>query len=181
MLQWSLSNMLIFFVRDITIFLCLGTLCMKKRKKESEVIQSCPTRCDPMDCTLPGSSIHGIFQARILKGIAISFSRRSSRPRDWSRVSRIVGRRFIVWASREVRDILNSKINKKHKNVKNVLINGLFQNTCYSMRADASTDTTPVPVPHRPSAHQSSICWRILHHLPCNRHHWWLFLPSLLC
>ena len=43
--------------------------------KESEVIQSCPTLCDPMDCSLPGSSIHGIFQARVLEWVAISFSR----------------------------------------------------------------------------------------------------------
>ena len=49
---------------------------------ESEVAQSCLTLCDPMDCSLPGSSIHGIFQTRILEWVAISFSRRSSRPRD---------------------------------------------------------------------------------------------------
>ena len=46
----------------------------------SEVTQSCPTLCDPMDCSLPGSTIHGIFQARILEWVAISFSRRSSDP-----------------------------------------------------------------------------------------------------
>ena len=51
-------------------------------KKESEVAQSCLTLCDPMDCSLPGSSIRGIFQARILEWVAVSFSRRSSRPRD---------------------------------------------------------------------------------------------------
>ena len=44
------------------------------RKKESEVVQSCPTLCDPIDCSLPGSSIHGIFQARVLECVAISFS-----------------------------------------------------------------------------------------------------------
>ena len=48
----------------------------------SEVAQSCPTLCDHMDCSLPGSSIHGIFQPRILEWVAISFSRRSSQPRD---------------------------------------------------------------------------------------------------
>ena len=53
----------------------------------SEVAQSCPTLCDPMDCSLPGSSIHGIFQARILEWVAISFSRRSFQPRDWTQVS----------------------------------------------------------------------------------------------
>ena len=48
--------------------------------KESEVTQLCPTLCDPMDCSLPGSSVHGIFQARILEWVATSFSRGSSRP-----------------------------------------------------------------------------------------------------
>ena len=70
-----------------------GCLCVG-RKKESEVTQLCPTLCDPMDCSLPGSSIHGIFQARILEWVANSFSRRSSRLRDWTRVSRIVARCF---------------------------------------------------------------------------------------
>ena len=65
-----------------------------KTWSESEVAQSCPTLCSPMDCSLPGSSIHGIFQARVLQLVAISFSRRSSRPRDWTPVSRIVGRRL---------------------------------------------------------------------------------------
>ena len=58
----------------------------------SELAQSCPTLCDPMDCSLPGSSVRGILQARVLEWIAISFSRRSSRPRDQTRVSRIAGR-----------------------------------------------------------------------------------------
>ena len=45
----------------------------------------CPTLSDPMDCSLPGSSIHGIFQARILEWIAVPFSRGSSQPRDPTR------------------------------------------------------------------------------------------------
>ena len=49
---------------------------------ESEVPQSCLSLCDPIDCSLPGSSIHGIFQVRILEWVAIAFSRRSSQPRD---------------------------------------------------------------------------------------------------
>ena len=49
---------------------------------ESEVAQSCPTLCNPMDCSLPGSSSYGIFQARRLEWVAVSFSRRSSQPRD---------------------------------------------------------------------------------------------------
>ena len=46
-----------------------------KVKSESEVTQSCPTLCDPMDCSLPGSSVHGIFQARVLEWVAIAFSK----------------------------------------------------------------------------------------------------------
>ena len=67
----------------------------------SEVAQSCLTLCDPMDCSLSGSSIHGIFQARVLEWTAISFSRGSSRPRNQTWVSRIAGRCFTVWATRE--------------------------------------------------------------------------------
>ena len=43
-------------------------------KSENEVTQSCPTLSDPMDCSLPGSSVHGIFQARVLEWVAIAFS-----------------------------------------------------------------------------------------------------------
>ena len=69
---------------------------------ESEVAQSCPTLCDPMDCSLPSSSVHGIFQAIVLEWIAISFSRGSSLPRDQTQVSCIVDRCFTIWATREV-------------------------------------------------------------------------------
>ena len=54
-----------------------------------------------MDCSLPGFSVHGILQARILEWVTISFSRGSSRPRDRTRVSHIGGRRFNLWATRE--------------------------------------------------------------------------------
>ena len=67
----------------------------------TEIAQSCRTLCDPMDCSLPGSSIHEIFQARVLEWVAISFSRGSSQPRDRTLVSRITGRRFKLWATRE--------------------------------------------------------------------------------
>ena len=52
-----------------------------------------------MDCSLPGFSDHGIFQARVLEWVAISFSRESSRPRDRTQVSRIVGRHFTLWVT----------------------------------------------------------------------------------
>ena len=56
---------------------------------------------DPMDCSLPASSVHGILQVRILEWVAISFSRRSSWPRDWIQVSWIAGRVLTNWAMRE--------------------------------------------------------------------------------
>ena len=55
----------------------------------------------PLDCSLPGSSVHGILQARILEWIAIPFSRGSSQPRDQTCVSHIEGRFFTIWATRE--------------------------------------------------------------------------------
>ena len=56
----------------------------------------------PRNCSPPRSSIHGIFQARILEWVAISFSRGSSRPRDQTQVSHIAGRCFTILATREV-------------------------------------------------------------------------------
>ena len=72
-------------------------------------VKSCPTLCNPMACSLPGFLVHGIFQARILEWVTISFSRRSSWPRNWTCVSSIVGRRFAVWATREVSWMSKSK------------------------------------------------------------------------
>ena len=63
--------------------------------------QSCPTLCNPMDFSLPGSSVHGISQARILQWVAISSSRVSSWPRSWICVSCKTGRFFTIWATRE--------------------------------------------------------------------------------
>ena len=64
------------------------------------VTQSCLTLCDLMDCSPPGSSVHGILQARILEWVAISFSRGLSQPRDWTWVSCISGRFFTNRATR---------------------------------------------------------------------------------
>ena len=73
------------------------------------VSQLCPTLCDPMNCSSPGSSVHGILQARIQDWVAISFSRGSSRPIEpvsrhgnWARVS-CIGRWILYyWVTREV-------------------------------------------------------------------------------
>ena len=60
---------------------------------------SCVRLYDSIDCSLPGSSVHGIFQARVLEWVAISFSRGSSQPRGRTPVSCIASRRFTIWAT----------------------------------------------------------------------------------
>ena len=59
--------------------------------------QSCLSLCDPMDYSSPGSSVHGILQARIMEWLAIPFSRGSSYPRDWTQVSHTAGRFFTIY------------------------------------------------------------------------------------
>ena len=63
-------------------------------------VKVCPILCDAMNYSPPGSSVHGILQARILGWVAISFSRGSSQPREWTRVPCIAGRFFTLWATR---------------------------------------------------------------------------------
>ena len=65
-------------------------------KMKELVAQSCPALGDPMDCSPPGSSVHGTLQARTLEWVAMSSSRASSRPRDQTQVSRIAGGFFTV-------------------------------------------------------------------------------------
>ena len=60
-------------------------------KVQALVSQSCLTFCNPMDCSLPGSSVHGILQARILEWVAMPSSKESSQPRDQTQVSHISG------------------------------------------------------------------------------------------
>ena len=72
----------------------LLVFCPLKKKVKVLGTQSCQTLWDPMDCSPPGSSIHGILQARILEWVAIPFSRGSFWPRDQTCVSRIAGRFF---------------------------------------------------------------------------------------
>ena len=75
------------------------------------VAQLCLTLCDPTDWSPPGSCVHEIFQARILGCVAISFSRGSSQPRDWTWVSCTAGRFFTDWATRQapIHMLLNYK------------------------------------------------------------------------
>ena len=91
----SSTHDLIFLLPVSVISLLIGIVvngCI--HYSESEVAQSCPTLCNPVDCSLPDSSLHGILQARILEWVAISFSSGSSQPRDRTQVSHIAGRRF---------------------------------------------------------------------------------------
>ena len=94
----ALVNKLRFYIDPAHLNICSV---QTKMPSESEVAQLCPTLCDPMDCSPPGSSVHGIFQVRLLEWGAISFSRGSSQSRDRTRVSHRAGRRFTVWATRE--------------------------------------------------------------------------------
>ena len=63
------------------------------------VAQSCLTLCNPMDCSPPGSSVHGILQTRILEWVAMSSSRGSFQPRDQTQVCHITGKFFTIWAT----------------------------------------------------------------------------------
>ena len=75
-------------------------------QSESEVAQSCSTLCDPMDCSLPGSSVHGIFQAIVLEWITISLSRGSSQPRVEPRSPTLLDRCCTIWATRDTNLVL---------------------------------------------------------------------------
>ena len=74
------------------------------------VAKSCLTLCGPMDSSPPGSSVHGISQTRILEGVAISFSMRSSRPRDRNYISCIDRWILYHWATREAHWILQWRV-----------------------------------------------------------------------
>ena len=71
------------------------------RRVCTKSFQSCSTLHDPMDCNPPGSSVHGILQARILEWVAMSSSRGSSQPRDWTWTSCIAGEFFTHWVTWE--------------------------------------------------------------------------------
>ena len=78
------------------------------------VIQSCSTLCNSMDCSLPGSSVHGILQTRILEWVTIPFSRRSSWLRVWTQVSCISGKFFFNHLSHQGSPFLDYIIQQFH-------------------------------------------------------------------
>ena len=94
-----------FLTYDPTIVL-LGKLKIVHKRCQSDwkpVTQSCPTLCNPMDCSPPDSSVHGIFQAEILEWAAISSSRGSSRARDWTLLSPALAGGFFTTATWEAK------------------------------------------------------------------------------
>ena len=86
-------------------------------QEESEVkvlvAQSCPTLCDPLDCSPPGSSVHGILQARILEWVVISFSRGSFQPRDQTLISYVSCFGSWIWGCKES-DMTEQLIHNHH-------------------------------------------------------------------
>ena len=74
---------------------------MKEKKANVLVSQGCPPLWDPMDCSLPGSSVHGLLQVRILEWVAIPFSRGSSPPRARTQVAYTARRFFTTWTTRK--------------------------------------------------------------------------------
>ena len=84
--EWGCTpSLIVFLPKVIQLYVCVS--------------HSVLSLCDPMDYSLPGFSVHGILQARILKWVAISFSRGPSWPRDQTQVSCIAGRFFTIWAT----------------------------------------------------------------------------------
>ena len=83
---------------------CQNSLSTRTKEKWVLVTQLCLTLCDPVDCSPPGSSVHGILQTKILELAAIPFSRRASQPRDWTQISCIAGRFFTTWATRKAQN-----------------------------------------------------------------------------
>ena len=93
-------------------------------RREREWSHSVVSDSDLMDCSPPGSSVHGIFQARVLEWVAISFFRGSSQPRGWTLVSRIASRHFTIWATREaplIEEILQRK-EKRRRNTSELIL-----------------------------------------------------------
>ena len=139
-----------------------------KQPMQVKVAQSCLTLCDPIDCSPPRSSFHGISQARILEWVSISYSRESSRPRDWTWVSCIAGRFFTIWDTREAlkQPIMSLNRNvcvyshngilgicfKKDANILSLLIQKFSKRYFLinkSREQDGRTSDSPTCIPHQ--------------------------------
>ena len=93
-ISWWCIFVFSWFINLVNYFSCFYiVMCL--------VAQSCSTLCDPLDCRLPGSSVHGILQARILEWAAVPSDRGSSQSGDQTQVSYIVGRFFTSWVTKK--------------------------------------------------------------------------------
>ena len=109
------------------------------------------TSCDPMDCSPPGSCVHGLIQARTLEWVAMPSSRGSSHPRDWSQVSLISSRLFTVWATREAHSYLLNMF-KLYFHTDSILLLQLIPLVIvFSLSISSNTDQ-----PSRPSSAEPS-------------------------
>ena len=103
------------------------------------VAQLCLTLCNPVDYRLPGSSVHAIFQARILEWVAISISRRSSRLRDWTHLS-CIGR-WILYHSATWEDLLQfSDLNSLGEQSKSLYIHNVITLSLFAMDLSQALD-----------------------------------------
>ena len=110
--------------------------------KWSEVAQSCLTLYDPMNCSLPGFSVHGVFQARVLEWVAISFSRGSSWPSGRTQLSCIAGRHFTLWTYRHqnhLEDLLNHRLLDPAPRVSDLVDLGQSVRICSSVGLTGAT------------------------------------------
>ena len=126
-------------------------------KVKVKVAQSCPTLCDPMDYT-----VHGILQARILEWVAFPFFRGSSQPRDQTQFSRIAGRFFTSWATREAQMIEGSSQDKAPDTFPSVLLV-----SCQTPHTALSKFTAI----HR---HHCNLCCRTV------RQDWWFYFCKFI-
>ena len=102
------------FFNGVIMLSCLFKASIRRRDEANVIVQVfnalcvysvtqlCPTLCDPMNCSPPRSSVHGILQARILEWVAISHFRGSSQPREWTQVSCIAGRFSFCFSCRQI-------------------------------------------------------------------------------
>ena len=119
---------------------------MWKKVKKVKSLRRVPLFATLWNSSLPGFSLHGILQARVLEWVAISFSRGSSRLRDRTQVSHIGGRRFNLWATREANFSLTYRYEK------GVLITKLTQIFNFQKRLLFSTFSHPFPKIYEPSS-----------------------------
>ena len=131
-------------------------------ESRSEVAQSCPTLCDPMDCSLPGSSIYGIFQARVVEWGANSFSRRSSQPRDWTLVSHIVSSWGCNWPSHQPHIWQERNCPRAHKDKTKIQKSGTVVTLCLSEDTQSCFSAFPGTSLHFSLWIVCSVCFQVL-------------------